>query len=208
MVDGSTTPSGLHWKIYCDDRDIEVKHLTSRFYGGIRGWSPEPGTELEWFSEGTRIVDRQNTFALSSSEPGLALVSRLTEALGLKGTKDLPLLTDKFFVNERARRAGVKTVEQVLAREWKEADAFISELWSKSTDSESNKIILKPRRGASSFHVHCCSSLREAEYAFCNILGKPQFGGGTNTDVLIQEFVEGPEYVVDTVVSLLCAHKV
>lgn len=203
MVDGPTTPSGPYWKIYCDDRDIEIKNLMSRFHGGICGWSPEPGTELEWYSEGTSFVDRQNTFALSSSEPGLALVSRMTEALKLKGTKDLPFLTDKFFVNERARRAGVKTVEQVLARDWKEAEAFISELWSKNTEAGSNKIILKPRRGASSFHVHRCSSLREAESAFCGIIGKPQYGGGTNADVLIQECIEGPEYAVDTVVCLL-----
>ena len=41
--------------------------------------------------------------------------------------------------------------------------------------------------------------MKEAKDAFLALIGKPKYGGGVNDAVLIQEYVDGNEYAVDTV---------
>lgn len=205
VVDEYRTPgTPSNCDLYCEKRGITIKHIQSPTHGGHYGWSPEPDTELEWLSDGTGLLNTKKVFALSASDPGLEIASRITEALDLAGSTELPSLRDKSFVNERARLAGLSTVEQLLTSSWKEAEDFIKRMWNRSRDKKRKNIVLKPRRGVSSRQVYFCSSLGDAKSAFHKIIGQPQYGGGTNTDVLIQEFVEGPEYAVDTVVSLMC----
>ena len=44
-----------------------------------------------------------------------------------------------------------------------------------------------------------CNSLEEAKAAFTKLHMQPQFGGGINDQVLVQQYVTGTEYAVDTV---------
>ena len=44
-----------------------------------------------------------------------------------------------------------------------------------------------------------CNSLDEAKIAFTKLHMQPQFGGGVNDKVLVQQYVTGTEYAVDTV---------
>ena len=44
-----------------------------------------------------------------------------------------------------------------------------------------------------------CTSIDDVKSAFNKLINKPKFGGGLNDAVLIQEYVGGEEYAVDTV---------
>ncbi|CAM9221152.1 unnamed protein product [Ectocarpus sp. 8 AP-2014] len=61
--------------------------------------------------------------------------------------------------------------------------------------------VVKPARGCASGSVFRCQGEREAMEAFDKILGTPKYGtpGEFNDEVLVQEFLVGTEYVVDTV---------
>ncbi|CAN0245566.1 unnamed protein product [Ectocarpus fasciculatus] len=61
--------------------------------------------------------------------------------------------------------------------------------------------VVKPARGCASGSVFRCQGEREAMDAFDKILGTPKYGtpGEFNDEVLVQEFLVGTEYVVDTV---------
>ncbi|CAM9125023.1 unnamed protein product [Laminaria digitata] len=61
--------------------------------------------------------------------------------------------------------------------------------------------IVKPSRGCASGSVFLCTGEREAMEAFEKIRGTPKYGtpGAFNDEVLVQEFLVGTEYVVDTV---------
>ncbi|CAM9760437.1 unnamed protein product, partial [Ectocarpus fasciculatus] len=61
--------------------------------------------------------------------------------------------------------------------------------------------VVKPARGCASGSVFRCQGEREAMDAFDRILGTPKYGtpGEFNDEVLVQEFLVGTEYVVDTV---------
>eukprot|EP00752_Nemacystus_decipiens_P001229 g1228.t1 len=61
--------------------------------------------------------------------------------------------------------------------------------------------VVKPARGCASGSVFRCSGEGEAMEAFEKILGTPKYGtpGEFNDEVVVQEFLVGTEYVVDTV---------
>jgi len=67
--------------------------------------------------------------------------------------------------------------------------------------------VLKPRRSAATDGVFMCTSLEDAREKFEDILSRKTIFGDNNTDALIQEFLVGPEFVVDTV-SCDGQHKV
>ncbi|CAN0350744.1 unnamed protein product [Pylaiella littoralis] len=61
--------------------------------------------------------------------------------------------------------------------------------------------VVKPARGCASGSVFLCKGEDEAMEAFGKILGTPKYGtpGEFNDEVVVQEFLAGTEYVVDTV---------
>lgn len=208
VVDGFSSYLGGYCKNYCEERNIYLKDVVSPYICGVfkgQGRSvpeylraPESDTELEW-ANAMGIVDSANTYAISESESGITTADRIEIALKLNGNKALPQLRDKYLANERSKLAGLDTASQALAATWEEARTFVTDLWAENKGPK--KVVLKPRRGVASEGVFLCSSVNEAEVAFHAILGKPQYGGGINKAVLIQEYIEGPEYAVDTVVS-------
>ena len=60
-------------------------------------------------------------------------------------------------------------------------------------------VVVKPARGAASGDVYVCRGEEEVKTAFEKIKGSPKYGGGVNEEVLVQEYLEGQEYAVDTV---------
>jgi predicted ATP-grasp superfamily ATP-dependent carboligase len=66
---------------------------------------------------------------------------------------------------------------------------------------------VKPVESAGSDDVSLCKSMEEVKSAFGNIQGKINSLGLENTATLVQEYLEGAEYVVDTV-SRDGTHKV
>lgn len=209
LVDGFSQYLGEYCKSYCKERGIYVKEVVSPYLCGIfksQGRSvpehlraPELGEEGDW-SRLSKLGGSEDIFVVSESESGISTAERLQNSLGLCGNGPMPQLRNKYLQNVRAKVAGLPTVEQTLAKSWETGSAFLTELWSRKRDA---RCIIKPCRGVASDGVHCCEGLAEAETAFRKLLGKPQYGGGTNKAVLIQEYVEGPEYAVDTVVSKL-----
>ena len=167
------------------------------------------------------ISESNEIFIISESESGTSTAERMQVALGLPGNGFSPQLRNKYLSNVMAKEGGgggggVDVVRQKLAYTWKEASDFITELWKNGGDDDSGdaskenysgdaskqqqrRCIVKPYRGVASDGVFCCSNLIEARSAFETLIGQPQYGGGMNDAVLIQEYADGTEYAVDTV---------
>ncbi|RLN89512.1 hypothetical protein BBJ28_00002022 [Nothophytophthora sp. Chile5] len=139
------------------------------------------------------------------AELGVKLADSLADALGLEGN-ELVLSAarrDKFLMGETLRTNGVRAVRQVRATTWAEAEAFITQ----ELKPEPFEVVLKPLESAGAEDVVLCLSLAEAQRTFDSILGKINGLGIENRAVLLQEYLEGDEYVVDTV-SRAAVHKV
>ncbi|KAG6617631.1 Argininosuccinate lyase 2 [Phytophthora cinnamomi] len=164
-----------------------------------------------------QVADRQNKKKQSTkanaavcavfagAELGVKLSDALTDAFGLEGNilKHSNARRDKYLMGETLRSTGVRAVKQVKAKTWAEAEAFITQ----DLKPEPFEVVLKPLESAGTEDVVLCLSLEEAKRTFEGILGKINGLGLQNEAVLLQEYLEGDEYVVDTV-SRNGEHKV
>ena len=118
---------------------------------------------------------------------------------------------------QAAANAGLRVPLQTMAASWSDAKTFLAAtlgLPSSSTEVHPSAplAILKPTRGAASMDVFAATDLQEAEASFRAIWNSPSHGGsdendGSNSKVLVQEYLTGDEFAVDTV-SLNGEHKV
>ena len=159
-------------------------------------------------------------------ETGVEVGEALTAALGFPAND--PILSsarrNKFEMSERVRSFGsehaaviqrfeltfaslllkisVRAVQQKRATRWAEAESFLKEL-----KADPLKLVVKPVASSGTDNVFLCESAEQAKRAFDRILKSNNMLGLSNQAVLLQEFLHGQEYVVDTV-SREGKHKV
>ena len=210
LVDPFTEYISGHCKEYCEENGIRVVEVVSPFTAGFlksRGnplpdslIAPKEGDEMSWASDNDiSLSDSCNCCVIPESDACVPTAERIAAKLNIRGNGVSPHLRNKFKANERVRSKGLKAVKQVAAKNWEEAEEFLTnKLWKGCNESE-QYCVVKPCRGVASDGVHLCRSLVEARKAFKNLHNKHRFGGGKNDVVLVQEFVTGQEYAVDTV---------
>ncbi|TMW58335.1 hypothetical protein Poli38472_011923 [Pythium oligandrum] len=151
--------------------------------------------------------DNENLISavLPGAELGVRLADALADSLGLDANvmEHSSARRDKYLMGETLRQKGVRAVKQVKATTWDEAKAFILDDLKPSPF----EVVLKPLESAGTEDVVLCLSMEEAEQTFNSIIGKINGLGIENNAVLLQEYLEGDEYVVDTV-SRNGEHKV
>jgi predicted ATP-grasp superfamily ATP-dependent carboligase len=121
---------------------------------------------------------------LAGTETGVELADKLSEFLGLR--------TNGSALSEARRNKYV--IQQLKATTWNKISKFIDE-WQ----PEPFKVIVKPMDSAGSDGVTLCHSMEDVQAAFMKLIGKVNGLGLTNRELLVQEYLEGQEYVVDTV---------
>jgi len=134
---------------------------------------------------------------IPGAECGVNLSDALTEALALpssNGTELSAARRNKWLMHETVRAAGVRAAKQILSKEWAEIEAFIVE-WNPSPF----KVIVKPNQSAGSDDVFLCTDIGEVKEAFNAINGAINSCGEVNNGTLVMEFLEGREYVIDSV---------
>eukprot|EP01041_Mallomonas_annulata_P000835 gene835-1626_t len=199
-----------HIKSICKARDLQVIDVVSPYMCGFLAsqgrkipeslQAPGLGEESNWARE---FNWTDMCCVLAESEAGLTTAERMQVALNLPGNGESPQLRNKYLMNEACRDAGMATIKECLALNWTTAETFlVDELHlnqSPLSPKQSRRCVLKPVRGVASDGVFLCDTLDDARTAFHLLLGAATYGGGRNTEVLLQEFAVGQEYAVDTV---------
>lgn len=135
-------------------------------------------------------VDR----VIAGGELGVPLADLLAEALGLPGND--PALQharrDKHGMHRAAARSGLRVPAQTAAADPDEILAWTARngRWP---------LVVKPLHSSGSDGVTLCWSEEEVLAACGALLGRRNLLDRVNDRVLVQEYVEGTEYVVDTV---------
>jgi biotin carboxylase len=135
---------------------------------------------------------------LAGAECGVEVGEALAEALCLRGngTSLGAARRNKFLMGERVRESGLRAVKQMKgsAAVWDKIEQFL--------DHEAPspfKMVVKPLDSCGSDGVYLCTSKEETKAACDAIVGHCNATGSFNAEVLIQEYLSGTEYVVDTV---------
>lgn len=141
---------------------------------------------------------------IPGAENGVIVADHLAATMGLvhNPTEYSVARRSKYLMGETIRAAGVRAVKQTIATEWEHIESFILD-WNPNPF----KVIVKPNASAGSDDVFLCKNIDEVRAAFDCINGAINEFGEVNEGVLVQEFLEGTEFVVDSV-SRNGEHKV
>jgi biotin carboxylase len=162
-------------------------------------YRPELFTSELWYDGDVnalacRLRDRGIRAGIVGTETGVELNDALTERLGLatNGTALSAARRNKFLMIEQLRAAGLAVADQALCRTSAEAAGWFARCGYR-------RVVCKPLNSAGtdgvSFHKTADSLHDAAE----KLLGRHNRLGGFNEAIVVQDCLEGTEYVVDTV---------
>ncbi len=154
-------------------------------------------TEKDTYEETLEMVREFNPILiLPGSEKGVALATRLANDLNLlcNSYDNIEAMTLKDKMQERLKEKGLRFIRGQVVNSVEEAIEFY--------DSENlNKVVLKPNYSAGSSSVKICLSKDDLIKKINELFDDYNCFGEENTELLIQEFIEGEEYIVNTVSS-------
>ncbi len=133
---------------------------------------------------------------IAGSESGVELADKLSESLDLptNGSGLSAARRDKFKMINLLRQRGL-----MVAEHCKTADIHRARKWARARFEKRECVIVKPLRSAAADKVHLCSTVAEVNTAFRVVLGGRNLFGCTNMEVLLEQYLTGEEYVVNTV---------
>jgi len=154
--------------------------------------------DLAFPGEAERVLARLALYCpigvICGSEFGVEAADEIAAALGLRGNDPAQSAArrDKSRMLEVVAAAGVPTSRQHRGSDaadllrWREAEGI-------------GRVVIKPLDSAGSDDVYVCESGQEVIAAAGRVLGKKNLMLRMNDAVLIQEYLEGDEYIVNTV---------
>lgn len=134
------------------------------------------------------------THVVAGFESGVALADRLSEELGLptNGTAQSEARRDKYLMWETIRQSGLRVAPHFRSHR-------LDEILQWSRQAATWPLIVKPSKSVASDKVFCCGDEMAVRRAAESIVSEPNILGDANDVVLVQEFIDGTEFVVDTV---------
>ncbi|RAW87473.1 ATP-grasp domain-containing protein [Photorhabdus laumondii] len=134
-------------------------------------------------------------FIIAGSESGVSLADELNNHFELNYRNDFAKTSarrNKYEMIDTLKKCEIPAAEQGKFSDWPAA-----EQWIKAFNNF--PVVLKPLESAGSDGVYICKDVHSAKEAFHKILGKSNKLNICNHQVLIQEFLNGTEYVVNMV---------
>ena len=153
---------------------------------------------------GAELGKRRVQAVVPGCESGVVVADALNESLDLPWNRsDTSLLRrDKYRMIEAIRRSGLRAPIQMLASSGAEVRR-----WQGDPPSLDAPLVVKPLNSGGTDGVTFCTSLDAAARAVDELATRTNRFGFRNDQVLVQEFLEGTEWVVNSV-SWAGRHKV
>lgn len=131
---------------------------------------------------------------IPGTETGVELADSVGERLGLptNGTRLSQARRNKYLMIETCRKAGLPVAAQFCS-------GHLEDLLAGYRASRLREVVMKPLDSAGTDGVYICRNEAEIAEAFRKIIGRDNKLGLKNEKVLLQEFLQGTEYFVDTV---------
>jgi biotin carboxylase len=136
----------------------------------------------------------QPAFVVPGGESGVELAEQLGNDLDLpaNGASLRSARRDKYLMAEAVKARGLRNAAQFLSSD-------IEEIVDWTLNTPGWPVIVKPPKSVASDSVAFCRSADEVRAAAGRILSTTNILGYRNHAVLVQEFLAGTEYIVDTV---------
>lgn len=130
---------------------------------------------------------------LPASEMGVLLAEQIQQHMGLPtNVGDPEIRRHKNKMHTELKKHGVRGISEIVTSCPVEATKWINE-------NTTYPIIIKPPMGGGSEGLHICSCDADVEKAFHAEMSQRNITGVVNTEMLVQELINGTEYVVDCI---------
>lgn len=156
--------------------------------------NPEIISEASTYEETLEMIKEYDPLLIvAGSESGVPLATYLADALGLPGNpwKNIDRMIKKDAMQQALEDAGIRSIKGRKVKSPEEALEFCRENGFKTA-------VVKPLRGAGSQGLYLCDNLEEVSSAVKDVLEMSNYFGEDNLEVLVQERIVGPEYIVNT----------
>jgi hypothetical protein len=196
--------TGQEYPAAFGDADVETVAVLTRpepptSYRG--SWHPENFRHIHVFDgDLAALAARLRGYApmcvIPGAEPGVDLAEALVE-LVVPGSGNVPGLAaarrDKWVMAQAVGRAGIACPRQFCS-----ADAAELDGWLRDTGLRERKIVVKPPKSVGTDNVHVVQPGADWRPFFGQILGQLNAAGVINEAVLVEEFADGTEYLIDS----------
>ncbi len=131
---------------------------------------------------------------IAGSEYGIHFADQLSKRLGFPGNDPSTThrRTTKYHMQSSLKEAGLRYIANSRVSSKEDVEDFWNEF-------QPERVVIKPDVSVGSFGVHICDSLEDSVKAMEDDLAAGSWTGEAIDDVLIQEFIGGEEYIVNTV---------
>lgn len=202
IIDGYS--SGKFYPAYFKNKGIETIHIQSKvdipeFVKGC--FCPSVYTAHTVHTNMEETTDwiesfGQPAFVIPGCEIGVNLADRLSDRFQIEMRNPLSSSLhrrDKYLMQERIEQAGLRSIRQ--GKFDKVGDAL---RWIDSVEL-SFPVVVKPLNSTSGDGFHLCHSEAEVVRAFHCLLNQKNLLLFKNIHLIVQEYIRGTEYVIDTV---------
>ena len=152
-------------------------------------------TEKESYEETLEMVRQYDpVLVVPGCERGVILATKLANDLGLKcnDIENIDAMTLKDKMQERLAEAGLRHIRGRVVSSVEEAIAYYDE-------EGLDEVVVKPIYSAGSVGVRLCSNKKEMVDSLNEMFDSANIYGDKLTEMLVQERINGEEYVVNTV---------
>ncbi|MFD4352132.1 ATP-grasp domain-containing protein [Nocardia sp. NPDC058518] len=141
-----------------------------------------------------RLAADDPVAVIPASEFGVEAADEIADKLGVRGNDPAfsQIRRDKFPMHAAVAAAGLR-----IAGQYRSSDADAVLRWRR--DGGSRRIVVKPLDSAGSDDVFVCETDDDVRAAVATILGKTNLMLRANSAVLAQEYLDGVEFVVNSV---------
>lgn len=200
IVDGYSTGRDLVRELR--DRGVECIHLQSEpaIPTDVRKcFDPSPYHQnLGYLGDAQAAAEKLAELApdavVAGSEWGVIFAESVAHGLGLPTNRNemIHARRDKFEMIEAVRRHGLLVADQAVFSTVEDAHD-----WAEKRNKW--PLVVKPLASAGSDGVTICQNHEDIDSAFKKALGRVNGMGGYNDRLLVQSFLSGPQYIVNTV---------
>ena len=179
-----------------DDKRDAARKMRDEMYSLNNEEAPQILIADKDYERTLDMVRELNPLAIiPGSDSGIIWATKLAYDLGLPGNdpKNLNKMIDKQYMQDALKEAGIRYIKSQFISSYEEAKEFISHL-------DKPQVVIKPSIGQGTIGVCICKNDDELKDAM-GFTENISFDIARDEDdkIVIQEFIEGKEYVINTV---------
>lgn len=194
VVDSHVHSFGEFVKACCHRYNVNVIDVSSNSTEAVDATASDGTLQV---GETVHDIDKSCAFCLSMSDDGLKLSEHIQKRLGLVGNRIANILEDDYLVNDKLDQNGLDTAQQQLILSWDDLKDFLDAINESSTSDKPLCVLKVPDVLSHGTTTLVCHDQNEAKFMLEKLRSM-----GINEEILVQEFVDGQEYRVETIVRL------